>query len=127
MTSTATDRRYVVEHGAYAVNRRDYAQIGRIHSISRWGLSFDCIGGDVRMNAGEFELDITVRHGEFYLQRIACRTLSFCRLPGTPCLATLPVCRHEVRFVGLSTHQRLQIDLFIQKYTRAADRPPGIG
>lgn len=128
MTSSATDCRYIVESGAYAVNRRDYAQIGRIHSISRSGLSFDCISGDARTTAGEFELDmgefeldVTVRRGEFYLQRIPCRTVSFCRPPDTPCLATLPLCRHEVRFLGLSSHQRLQIDIFIQKYTRAAD------
>lgn len=127
MTSSITDCRYFVENGVYAVNRRDYAQIGRIHSISRSGLSFDCISGDTRTTAAEFELDITVRHGEFYLQRIPCRTVSCRRLPDTPCLARLPLCRHEVRFLGLSSHQRLQIDIFIQKYARAAAGAPPAG
>lgn len=117
MTTKRHQAEYEVREGAYAVNRNDYSQIGTIRKISHDGLCFQYICADDNISEA-LEIDIVVRNGNFYLQRIPCKTVSNTIVNDNPPCSSICICEQLVRFEPLSPDQKSKLDYFLRHYTR---------
>lgn len=106
-------KRYVVKEGAFTTNCN---KSGMITDISTSGLTFNYI--DRKCCRGETtELDIVFDAGDFYLDKIPCKTVSdVITRTDLPDKAKI-IKRHSVEFGPLTEMQMEQLEYFIANYT----------
>jgi hypothetical protein len=119
MTKTTVERRkhkrFSVSKGAFVALRPSENGVGRLIDISMSGLTFDY----VTMQAPSVkatELDVFLTDSTFRLLEIPCQSvwdLTTFDFPTTP----LHKRRCGVEFRDLTSHQKLQIEHFIENYT----------
>jgi len=110
------DNRFEVVRGAVAIHKNDYSKHGQIIDISRGGLAF-CYDESEDMTKEFAEFAISFSAGDFYLDKIPCKVISYCSANDI-----IPLNHENMRRVGvqlgeLTQKQTDQLEFFIQNHT----------
>ena len=123
MTSTQdiierrTQKRYLVEEGAFASLRGGVTKLGQIMDISKGGLAFRYIDIGDRPNS-TFEIDIYVEKNDgFHLEKVPSKSVSDSQLINNVPFSSIVMRRHGVSFEELTDNHRNQLKYFIDSHT----------
>lgn len=109
--------RYLPKRGAYIVFSPSFTRRGPLINISRHGLSCIYYVNDT-MDARSLDTCVNIRYGNFFLGGLPFRIISDKRI-GTGRFGPFKMVRQRsLIFEGLSVSQVVQVDYFIQNFTR---------
>jgi hypothetical protein len=108
-------RRFNAPKDAFVALGPHYNRVGQIVDIDKDGLEFRYMAGKAP-SGKSFELDIFLSDGDFYLEKVPCKTVSDVKTHASP-YAPLNMRQCAVQFVELSPDQRSQLEYFIRNCT----------
>ncbi|MBW1903566.1 MAG: PAS domain S-box protein [Deltaproteobacteria bacterium] len=110
------DNRFEVVRGAVAIHKNDHSKQGQIIDISKGGLAF-CYDESEDLTKEFAEFAISFAAGDFYLDKIPCKVISYCSASDI-----IPLNHENMRRVGvqlgeLTQKQTDQLEYFIRNHT----------
>jgi hypothetical protein len=109
------NRRFNAPKDAFVALGPHYNRVGQIVDIGKDGLEFRYMAGK-EPSGQSFELDIFLSDGDFYLEKVPCKTVSDVKTHESP-YAPLNMRQCAVQYGELSPRQVSQLEYFIKNYT----------
>jgi hypothetical protein len=110
-------KRFQVQEGVFVLIRNDSSILGQIKNISRGGLAFTYIANGEKVNE-LFDVDIFLRDYGFYLKDVPSKKVADFHVNNKLPFSSFIIRQIGVQFGELKKSQLLQLDNFIQKYTK---------
>jgi len=108
-------KRFRIKEGSFAALLPHSNKLGQIADLSKGGLSFLYLDMGEGSNESS-ELDIYVAGDDFYLSKLAVKTVSDIRIPNKIPINPVVMRRCGVQFGDLAPEQTSSLDLFVQTY-----------
>jgi hypothetical protein len=110
-------KRFQVQEGVFVLIRNDSSILGQIKNISRGGLAFTYIANGEKVNE-LFDVDIFLKDYGFYLKDMPSKKVADFHVNNKLPFSSFILRQIGVQFGKLKKSQLLQLDNFIQKYTK---------